>query len=247
MTKRHLQYLRNEVIEDVTAQRIREYESQFGLSVTLPVPVEQIIEQVLGLDFDWDEIEEMPGEQILAGLDAVSRKIFVNEKHVGLFEEKPGLYRSTIGHEAGHYDIDIDRSKLLHPSLPGIDLKPQVVHRHAKKSDKTIAVLLDRAMTDPRAAKLLKKITEGQDSPEQKSAVDRYQSALLMPEWLMRDAAAKLDLTSWSVLYELANIAQVTISNLVVRLRRLNLIYIREGDKTIYRSRDEFTGQGTLF
>src|SRR5690606_14482925 len=152
------------------------------------------------------------------------QKILVNEKHIALFDQKPGLYRSTIGHEAGHYDIDIDRAKLLHPSLPGMDLKPQIAHRHAKKSDRTIAVLMDRAATDPRAAKLLKKFTEGHDTPDQKSAVDRYQSALLMPEWLMRDAADNLDLTSWSVLYELANTAQVTISNLTVRLQRLGLI-----------------------
>lgn len=247
MSKHNLRFLRNEVIEQVTAQRIREYESKGCTVVTLPVPVEQIIEQVLGLDFDWDEIEEIPGEQILAGLDAVNRKILVNEKHINLFEEKLGLYRSTIGHEAGHYDIAIDQAKLLHPSLPGMELKPVIAHRHAKKSDRTIAVLLDRAMTDPRAAKLLKKITDGHDTPDQKSAVDRYQSSLLMPEWLMREAAANLVLTSWSVLYELANTAQVTISNLVVRLRRLDLIYMRDGDKTIYRSRDEFTGQKTLF
>lgn len=247
MSKHNLKYLRNKVIEDVTAQRIREYEAKTGTAVTLPVPVEEIVEQVLGLDFDWDEIEEMPGERILAGLDAVNRKILVNEKHVGFFEEKPGHYRSTIGHEAGHYDIDIDRAKLLHPSLPGMDLKPVIAHRHAKKADRTIAVLLDRAMTDPRAAKLLRKFTEGHDTPEQKSAVDRYQSALLMPEWLVREAAEELDLTSWPVLYELASMAQVTISNLVVRLRRLNLIYMRDGDKTIYRNRDAFTGQDTLF
>lgn len=247
MSKQNLKYLRNKFVEEVTAQRIREYESKTGTAVTLPVPVEEIIEQVLGLDFDWDEIEEMPGEQILAGLDAVKQTILVNEKHVGLFEEKPGLYRSTIGHEAGHYDIDIDRAKFLHPLLPGMDLKPVIAHRHTKKADRTIAVLLDRAMTDPRAAKLLKKITEGHDTPDQKSAVDRYQSALLMPEWLIREAAAEFDLTSWPVLYELADAAQVTISNLVVRLRRLNLVYMRDGDKTIYRSKDEFTGQRTFF
>jgi hypothetical protein len=85
------------------------------------VLVEEFIEQVLGLDFGWDEIEEMPGEQILAGLDAVSRKILVNEMHLGLFEEKLGLYRSTIGHEAGHFGID--RANLLHLSLPGMELK----------------------------------------------------------------------------------------------------------------------------
>lgn len=48
-------------------------------------------------------------------------------------------------------------------------------------------------------------------------------------------------------LYRLAEEAQVSISNLTVRLRRLGLIYLRDGDKTIYRSEDEFTGQKSLF
>ena len=39
----------------------------------------------------------------------------------------------------------------------------------------------------------------------------------------------------------------MTISNLTVRLQRLGLIYLRDGDKRIYRNKDEFTGQGTLF
>jgi hypothetical protein len=123
MSKQHLQFLKNEVIDEVTAGRIREYEAKANVTVTLPIPLEQIVEQVLGLDFDWDIIEEHPGEQILGGLDAVNKKILLNEKHVDLFDSKPGLLRSTIGHEAGHYDIDIDRSKLLHPKLPGMDFK----------------------------------------------------------------------------------------------------------------------------
>lgn len=245
--KPHLQYLRNEAIDAVTAQRIREYESKVCVTVRLPVPVEQIVEQILGLDFDWDEIEELPGEQILGGLDAVNRKILLNEKHTALFDSKPGLLRSTIGHEAGHFDIDIDRAKLMHPTLPGMDFTPSIAKRHTKKSDRAIEVLLDRAATDPRAAKLLKKITDGQDTPEQKSAVDRYQSSLLMPDWLMREAEQRFDLTKWPELYRLADEAQVNISNLTVRLRRLGLIYLRDGDKTIYRSEDDFTGQRKLF
>ncbi|QDV56253.1 hypothetical protein [Rosistilla oblonga] len=247
MSKRHLQFLKNEVIDDVTAQRIREYEGIAKVSVALPVPLEQIVEQVLGLDFDWDIIEEHPGEQILGGLDAVNKKILLNEKHVALFDSKPGLLRSTIGHEAGHYDIDIDRSKLLHPKLPGMDFTPAIAKRHASKADRLIEVLLDRAVSDPRAMALYKKITAGQDTAEQKSAVDRYQSALLMPKWLMHEANEQYDFTQWSDLYRLAEVAQVNISNLTVRLQRLGMIYLRNGDKTIYRSRDEFTGQQTLF
>jgi hypothetical protein len=247
MSNQRLKYLKNEAIEDVTAARIREYEAKAGVPVKLPVPIEQIVEQVLGLIFEWDEIEEQPGEQILGGLVAAERKIVLNEKHLALFEEKPGLERSTIGHEAGHWDIDIDRARLNHPTFPGFEVDAVVVHRHARKADRVIEVLFSRAMHDDRAYRLYKKITEGQDAPEVRSAVDRYQSALLMPAWLMREADQRYDMTKWPELYRLAEEAQVNISNLTVRLQRLGLIYRRDGDKKIYRSQDEVTGQGSLF
>jgi hypothetical protein len=247
MSNPRLKYLKNEVIEDVTAKRIREYEAKVGVTVQLPVPIEKIVEQVLGLNLDWDDIEEQSGEQILGGLIAVERKIVLNEKHLPLFEAKPGLERSTIGHEAGHWDIDIDRARINHPTFTGFEIRPAIVNRHAKKADKLIEVLFSRAMYDDRAYRLYKKITQGQDAPEVRSAVDRYQSALLMPAWLMKDAEARFDLQKWRELYRLAEDAQVNITNLTVRLQRLGMIYLRDGDKKIYRSKDDVTGQGSLF
>jgi hypothetical protein len=247
MSKQPLKFLKNEIIEDVTAARIREYEAKVGVMVTLPVPIEKIVEQVLGLDFEWDVIEEQPGEQILAGLVAAERKIVLNEKHLALFKEKPGLERSTIGHEAGHWDIDIDRARLNHPTFPGFEVGQHVVKRNAKKADKLIEVLFNRAIHDDRALRLYKKLTEGQDTPEVRSAVDRYQSSLLMPAWLIREAEGRFDFTKWRDLYRLAEEAQVNITNLTARLQRLGLIYLRNGDKKIYRSQDEVTGQGSLF
>ena len=106
---------------------------------------------------------------------------------------------------------------------------------------------MTRGLTDKRAYKLYKKITDGQDTHEVRSAVDRYQSALLMPKWLIEEASTKYDFLKWPDLYRLAELAEVNISNLVTRLQRLNLIYLREGDKTIYRNKDELTGQKSLF
>ena len=77
--------------------------------------------------------------------------------------------------------------------------------------------------------------------------MDRYQSAFLMPKWLLDQAAQQYDLTRWRYLYALAEVAQVNISNLTTRLLRLGMIFIPKGSKTIYRSKDEFTGQGSLF
>ncbi len=186
MTRPSLRYLSNESIEDVTARRIREYEAKAGVKVAFPVPAEEVIEQVLGLCFLWDQIEERPGEMILGGLSRKTRTIVLN-------------------------------------------------------------VLLDLALRNEKAYRLWRKLTEGQDTAEQKSAVDRYQSAFLMPKWLLEGVAQRYDLTRWRDLYALADEAQVNISNLTTRLLRLGMIFIPKGEKTIYRSKDAFTGQRTLF
>jgi hypothetical protein len=241
--------VRNEVIEEITAFRLRQYEELVKVRISFPVPVEKIVEQVLKLNLDYDEIEEQPGEQILGALDIEGRKILVNAKHLDLFEQNPGLERSTIGHEAGHWDVDVDRAAVLHPALPGFETKRHTVNRHATKSNRLIEVLLRRAVTDPRARKLYKQLTANQDEPEVRSLVDRYQSALLMPKWLIVEAASRYDFTKWPELYRLKDEARVSISNLTTRLQRLGLIYIPEGEgkQKIYRSKDEARGQKSLF
>lgn len=246
MRRHDLANMRTRSIDAITAMRIRQYEQLTGTPVSLPVPIEKIVERILGLDFDWVEIEEQPGEQILAGLIPEERRIVLNSRHLDLFQKKPGLERSTIGHEAGHWDIDIDRTSLHHPRLPGFEMHTSVVRRQA--ADRNVLVeVLNRAAYDDRYFELYRELTAGQDSPEVRSAVDRYQSSLLMPEWLMRSAVLSLDTTSWPDLYQLAEMAQVTISNLTVRLHRLNLLYIPEGTRDLYPSRDEFIGQKHLF
>lgn len=246
MRRHDLTGMRTAEIDAVTALRIRQYENLTGRPVTFPVPIENIVEQVLNLDFDWVDIEEREGEQILAGLIPEQRCVVLNTRHLPLFAEKPGLERSTIGHEAGHWDIDIDRTSLHHPRLPGFDMQESVVCRQA--ADRSVLVeVLNRAAYDERYFELYRALTAGQDSPAVKSAVDRYQSSLLMPAWLVRNALADCDVTDWNVLYDLAATAQVTISNLVVRLQRLKLIYLPEGTSEIYPGIDAFTGQLHLF
>lgn len=247
MSSRPGKFVRNTVIEEVTARRVREYEALTGTPVVLPVPLEQIVEQVLGLSFDWDVIEEQPGELILGGLVAEKRKILLNETHVDTFQSKPGLERSTIGHEAGHWDVDIDRSVLLHPDLPGMETKPHVVMRHSSKPNVMVKVLNRAIAGDERCRELYRKLHEGQDSPEVRSTVDRYQSAMLMPEWLIRAAQERYDFTRWPDLYALADEAKVNISNLTARLQRLGLLYIDQKTRRLYPSQDAFNGQGSLF
>ena len=50
MRRKQLKYLRTKVIDEITTQRIRQYEELTGTSISLPVPIEKIVEQVLGLE-----------------------------------------------------------------------------------------------------------------------------------------------------------------------------------------------------
>src|SRR4051794_20840452 len=106
MTRPNLRYLSNQSVEDITTQRIRQYETATKATVRFPVPAEEIIEQVLKLSILWDYIEEQPGELILGGLQRKAATIVLNEKYLELFEQKPGLLRSTQVHEAGHADLE---------------------------------------------------------------------------------------------------------------------------------------------
>ena len=210
------------------------------------MPAEQIVEQVLELNISWDTIEERPGEMILAGLNRRTRTVVMNETHLELFEANPGLRNSTLTHECGHADLEGGLGD-QGPSLFGDEGDDRLVHRHATKMDEKIAVLYHLALRNEKALRLLRKLHEGQDTPEQKSAVDRYQSAFLMPKWLLKEAAQRYDFTHWPDLYRLVDEAQVSISNLVTRLRRLDMLFIPQGSKTLYRSRAEFNGQTSLF
>lgn len=241
-------FMPNEALEELTARRLRDYERKTGQPLTLPVPAEEMIEQVLDLCILWEVVEEQRGEMILAGLKRRTRTIVVNETHLKLFEEKPGLLRSTLGHEAGHWDIEC-RPTLGTPSLFGEDEEGEaegMLYRHSSGGGQ-IEVLRELALRSEEANRIYRSLTAGQDTPEQKSNVDRYQSCLLMPRWLMVDAAKRYDLRSWPSLYRFAEEAQVSISNLTTRLRRLKLIHSIDGQKRICLSAGEVSGQGDLF
>src|ERR1700722_972932 len=116
---------------------------------------------------------------------------------------QPGLLRSTLIHEAGHADLEGGLGD-QGPSLFGAEDDRAL--RHSTKSNQQIEILLDLALRNERAYRMWRKLTESQDTPEQKSAMDRYQSAFLMPKWLLAEAAQRYDLMRWRPdLYALAD------------------------------------------
>jgi hypothetical protein len=234
--------IRNQEIEDLAHARLSEFQRVVGCPLSIPIPIDLVAEKVLGLDFLWDTIDELPGETILGGLNPKERLIVLNEKRRNLFSEKPGLERSTKGHEMGHWDLFIDKGSLDHPILIRGGSSCPFAFRHSSKGDVAVMKVLRQ---HPESLELLRELKSRTDEPDEKRAVNRYAAAISMPRNLLYEEVMKIDRMKWSNLYRLAEKFDVTISALVVRLEQLDLIYVGE-DKRIHESRSAAMGQTTL-
>lgn len=227
-------------IEHQATLRLHELQQKTGKEPILPTPIDELIEDIYGLRILWEAINEQPGETILAGLNAKEKLIVLNEKHKDLFQEKPGLERSTKGHEVGHWDLfsPKDEKELNFKS----DADSPFCYR---SSTSALLEVISDSWTDDSNYFVYRELTKNCDEPHVKSSVDYYASCLSMPRELMLKAASNYDLLDWKFLYRFANDIDVTISALVVRLQQLNLIYVAS-DKKILKSRDQAQGQKTF-
>jgi hypothetical protein len=234
--------IKNQDIEDLAHARLAEFQRVMGCPLSIPIPIDLVAEKVLGLDFLWDTIEELPGETILGGLNSKERLIVLNEKRRDLFSQKPGLERSTKGHEMGHWDLFVDKGTLDHPALLHSESGCPFAFRRSPKGDVAIIKLLSQ---NPEGWALLRQLRSRLDEPDEARAVNRYAAVLSMPVDLLRAEAMKTDRMKWPNLYRLAEKFDVTISALTIRLEQLGLIFVDE-DKKIYESRSAAMGQTTL-
>ena len=76
--------------------------------MTLPVPIDLIVEQTYCLEILWVEIPEPPDTVILGALAPRDRRIMLNLRHEALFGRWIGPERFTLAHELGHWIYDAD-------------------------------------------------------------------------------------------------------------------------------------------
>ncbi|HUX87069.1 MAG TPA: hypothetical protein VMW65_08710 [Chloroflexota bacterium] len=234
---------RNEQVERIAERRLTEYEAFAGEPLQLPIPIDKLAEHVLGLDLLYEEIEELPGEVVLGGLRPRDRLIVLNDRHRALFDEKPGLERSTKGHEMGHWDLFVDRSTLDNPFLPGFDVADGFTVRRSTSGQ---VVILPSLLQDPLIRDLIVQIQSRADEPHEARAVNRYAAAISMPRSLIRQAVQNVDRSQWANLYRVAEQFDVTITALKVRLEQLGLLHVQD-KQHVYRTKAEGIGQASLF
>ena len=205
-------YLTTEEIERRANSLIMKYEGRYG-SISTPVPVERIAENIIDLVLEWRKIPENAKEIIFAGLSPVQRKIVFNEKRRNFYDDTDGLYNTVLAHEIGHWILHVDATDLgLQSMLPGTQVVSKFVYR-----------------------------STGPSNPIEWQA-HTFMGYLLLPYRLIRNYIELGDIYDWNSLYYLKEKFDVTISALVIRLKKMGVIYI-DDDKTIYPSEAIAKGQ----
>jgi hypothetical protein len=238
-----MKFYRNEQIEQIAVNRLLEFERKLERPLSLPIDIELFGDLVLGLSMLWEEIDEIPGEEVLAGLRAHDRLIVINERRKHEMEQKPGRLRLTQGHEMGHWDLFVDTSKLDNPSL--FDAAAPAMFGWRSSASGQVQVM--KSLLSCEAGRdILRQINSRADTPDEARSVNRYAAAILMPRAIITDVARKIDCTRWPNLYRLCERFGVTISALCVRLEQCNLMCLDRENKKLYASREDAQGQARL-
>lgn len=148
-----------------------------------------------------EKIDELPGEEVLAGLRPADRLIVMNERRKTDLEQQAARRRLTQGHEMGHRDLFVDISKLDHPGLFA-EAEPTMF---ADRSSSGGQVQIMRTLLSREAGRdIVRQINARADTPDQARSVNRYAAAALMPRAIIIAEARKIDCTRWRNIYRLA-------------------------------------------
>jgi Zn-dependent peptidase ImmA (M78 family) len=96
---------------------LRKHATRTGRPITLPVPIESIVEQTYGLAVLYEEIAEPPGSKILGALSPGDKTIVLNAIHEDLLGSVIGPERFTYAHELGHWIYDAEGADQMSLSL----------------------------------------------------------------------------------------------------------------------------------
>jgi hypothetical protein len=247
----HNRFYSRKKIEEKAEARLADFELEFGKITAPPIPIDNIIEHTYDLNISWEKIVSRPGEMIFGALRPQSRQIVLNEDNLALFRAKPGLERSTKGHELGHWDLFVDQSTIDYPDLPGLEPNRAYLTRSSSLGNVEV---LNQLIINGELYNEYKKMIAGKDPPFIKSAVDYYASILSMPRFLIIPTMKEIHSVwnDWNDrpfgqrardIYDIARLFDVTPSALQVRLEQLHLLYIDWDNKRIYRNRAESDGQ----
>jgi len=197
---RPVAYLPEKAIERAALSLLDEHGRRWGIEIAIPIPIDDIVERTLGLRIAWIEIEEQPGETILARLDPDCGgvpTVQLNERRLaGHFDQYFGTEQYSLAHEAGHW----------------------VLH-YLRDGDAGDAQQAFPGMALGLGAPVLCRSMDAGDRREWQA--ERFAAHLLLPAHLLDAALAGHDLSQGTDLAALARRCGVSRKALTYRLRDL--------------------------
>jgi Zn-dependent peptidase ImmA (M78 family) len=217
-------FYRWEEVEAIAGRLHRQLTALRGEPIELPIDVDAVGEQLLGLSWLYEPIPEPRGTTIFAALHPEQRLVVLNERHVETFGRNEGLERFTKAHELGHWVLHVAGVRGQGSGVKGaVDCRLSAVSDDRPEfpdSRQPMAESLSCPLTpDPWP------LSERQWQEKQ---ANWFAAALLMPPQPLRQAAAAVDVTSWRGRYELREQCGVSISALNARLEQLGYPAVRE-------------------
>jgi hypothetical protein len=127
-------FYKPQTIERLASKLLCKYYSTNGETQTCPIPVEQLAEDIFDFKILWQIIPEKDSETILAGLAPSQRMVMFNEKRRSIFDGTPGLYRTVLAHEIGHWELHVDKASVDQAGMLGMGQQLQFLFRSEKQS-----------------------------------------------------------------------------------------------------------------
>jgi hypothetical protein len=221
------------MIESRAYGRLRQLRDRLLWDGRAPVPVDHVLEQILGLSISYEIVSEEPGERILGCIRPERREVVLNEKYADLFTRQPGVERFTMAHEAGHADVfsaaaSATEQAALFESPPYRPLQRSAAKGPVNVLAGRLVERIARYSRDERTTAMVRfrdleilPISEGQDTPLVRRAVDHYAATLLMPEDLLKEALQGSDASLESTVRHLARRFRVSNSAMRIRLQEI--------------------------
>jgi hypothetical protein len=194
-----VEFLPDAVIERRALAILREHEERAGKTVTIPIPIERILEKTLQLRLCWREIGEASNDIILARIDPSDDgypTVQLNQRRLSHFETFFGTEQYSMAHEAGHWVLHLDRGRSSQLALFGLDGQDTVLCRRLSDHDR------------------------------RELQAERFAAFLLLPEHLVRPLLSGRDLSRPSVIAELARFCHVSKTAMRKRLESLGEILV---------------------
>lgn len=189
-------YLTNDRIEGEANKILYSLEQAYTKIIKPPIPIDTIVEQLLDLNFDWDDILDDDKHIILGCLEPNNKRILMNTRRLNYFTAFWGSEAYTKAHEVGHWCMHVAKADDTYQlALPGLQEGENYLCRDGK--------------SDPREIQ-----------------AEKFAAFLLMPRHLILQEIEGLDLTKWPTLYRLRDLFGVSITAMKNRLTGMGLIYV---------------------